>query len=357
MTVVISLVVPMARLSPSDLGQALNLLREAEEVAGPDPFPTELLDRFRELIGCDCVSYCELDRPHGRVLLLDGCARAREVDAEPPVDSVSTFWRLRHQHPVCAYQDRTGDFSALKLSDFLTLKQLHELEIYRDYFRPFGVEYELDVGLPAPPTHTKVFLFERSTRDFTERERLLLDLLRPHLVSLYAAARDRRTVAALQNCEHSPQQLVVPGRDGSVDFAGPEARQLLRRYFGRDAERSLPEALRDWVRWEGTRLNGHGPHPLPGSPLTFDRGNHRLVVRRVGDVLLLQEDVASLTPREREILGLVAQGCSNADIAAGLWISPGTVRIHLQHIYEKLGVGSRTAAVARAGQVNRIETV
>ena len=355
MTVVISFVVPMARLSPSDLGQALNLLREAEDVAGPDPFPTQLLDRFRELIGCDCVDYCELDRPHERVLFLDGCARARELDTEPPVDSVRTFWRLRHQHPVCAHQDRTGDFGALKLSDFLTLKQLHGLEIYRDFFRPFGVEYELEVGLPAPPTHTKVFLFSRSNRDFTERERLLLDLLRPHLISLYAAARNRGMVAALQNCEHSPRLLVVPGRDGSVDFAGPDARQLLRRYFGRDAERLLPEAVRDWLRWEGTRLNGDGSHPLHGSPLTFDRGHHRLVVRRVGDALLLQEDVASLTRREREILGLVAQGRSNAEIAAGLWISPGTVRIHLQHIYEKLGVRSRTAAVARSGQLNRIE--
>jgi DNA-binding CsgD family transcriptional regulator len=345
----------MARLSPSDLGQALDFLREGEDVAGPDPFPTQLLDRFRELIGCDCVSYCELDRPHERVLLLDGCARARELDAEAPVDSVRTFWRLRHQHPVCAHQDRTGDFAALKLSDFLTLEQLHGLEIYREYFRPFGIEYELDVGLPAPPKHTKVFLFDRSDRDFTERERLLLDLLRPHLVSLYAAARNRRMVAALQSCD-SPRRLVVPGRDGSVDFAGPDARELLRRYFGRGSERSLPEAVRNWLRSDATRLNGDGPLPLPGRPLTVDRGGHRLVVRRVGDVLLVQEDVASLTRREREILGLVAEGRSNAEIAAGLWISPGTVRNHLHHVYEKLGVGSRTAAVARGGQLNRIAT-
>jgi DNA-binding CsgD family transcriptional regulator len=54
-----------------------------------------------------------------------------------------------------------------------------------------------------------------------------------------------------------------------------------------------------------------------------------------------------LTPREREVVALVREGKRNAEIARELWIAPGTVRKHLQNIYEKLGVGSRTAALAR----------
>jgi DNA-binding CsgD family transcriptional regulator len=53
-----------------------------------------------------------------------------------------------------------------------------------------------------------------------------------------------------------------------------------------------------------------------------------------------------LTPREREILELVAEGRTNAEIAARLWISPLTVRKHLENVFEKLGVHTRTAAVA-----------
>jgi DNA-binding CsgD family transcriptional regulator len=57
--------------------------------------------------------------------------------------------------------------------------------------------------------------------------------------------------------------------------------------------------------------------------------------------------VARLTPRQRELLMLVAAGHSNAEIASRLFISVGTVRKHLDRIFDQLGVGSRTAAVAQ----------
>ena len=54
-----------------------------------------------------------------------------------------------------------------------------------------------------------------------------------------------------------------------------------------------------------------------------------------------------LTRRECEVVMLVAEGLTNAQIAERLWISPGTVRRHLQNAFAKLGVHTRTAAVAR----------
>ena len=51
-----------------------------------------------------------------------------------------------------------------------------------------------------------------------------------------------------------------------------------------------------------------------------------------------------LTRREAEILSLVARGKTNKEVAADLHISPLTVRKHLEHVYKKLGVGSRTEA-------------
>jgi len=56
----------------------------------------------------------------------------------------------------------------------------------------------------------------------------------------------------------------------------------------------------------------------------------------------------ALSGREIEVLDLVAQGASNREIARQLWISETTVKTHLLHIYEKLGVADRTAAVTAA---------
>jgi DNA-binding CsgD family transcriptional regulator len=55
-----------------------------------------------------------------------------------------------------------------------------------------------------------------------------------------------------------------------------------------------------------------------------------------------------LTPRELEILALVSGGKTNKEIARDLWLSPHTVRSHLENAFEKLEVRTRTAAVARA---------
>ena len=55
-----------------------------------------------------------------------------------------------------------------------------------------------------------------------------------------------------------------------------------------------------------------------------------------------------LTPREGEVLGLLAQGQTNREIAQNLVVSSGTVKVHVQHIIAKLGVSDRTQAAVRA---------
>ena len=61
---------------------------------------------------------------------------------------------------------------------------------------------------------------------------------------------------------------------------------------------------------------------------------------------------AGLTPREIEVLGLVASGMTNAQIAKELFVSPRTVETHLTSIYHKLGVSSRAAATRFALEHN-----
>ncbi len=68
----------------------------------------------------------------------------------------------------------------------------------------------------------------------------------------------------------------------------------------------------------------------------------------------MQQSHSALSARELEVLDLVAYGCSKAEIAQRLHLSETTVKSHLAHIYPKLGVSSRTAAVTSAREAGII---
>ena len=73
----------------------------------------------------------------------------------------------------------------------------------------------------------------------------------------------------------------------------------------------------------------------------------RKVVDHFRQIQKPASDVEKLTPREQEILELLSQGCYYKEISDSLNISVNTVRTHLQHIYVKLHVQSRTEAVLK----------
>ena len=116
-----------------------------------------------------------------------------------------------------------------------------------------------------------------------------------------------------------------------VEYASEPARRLLREF--------APDGvLVDWLASASRR------------PLVHHRGERRLIVERVGDALLLEEPPPELglTAREREVLTWVARGKTNTEVAQLLWLAPSTVSKHLENVYAKLGVESRTAAIAHA---------
>jgi len=333
------------------LGAALGFLGDAESVTGPSAFTPELLERLQDLVPAELVHFCELDRVRHR--LIADTFSTGETYGRSDDEVTAEYWLTRHQHPVCRHQDRTGDFSTRKVSDFATLRELRKHEIYALRFQ--YLPFELGVGLPAPPWHTKVFLFHRVQRDFRRRDVELLDLLRPHLVHLWESAKTRRIAAALAAGADVPGELVVLDSGHVIEFATARARALLETYFGDARGARLPGGVDDWLR----------ERPRPRRPLTAERSGRRLEITRVtGDArtLLLTEEIVApsdskpLSYREWEVLGHVEEGLSNAEIAATLWISPGTVRTHLEHIYAKRGVRSRTAAVARARNLKRVES-
>ena len=329
----------MLTLTGRDAERLLQFVGEAEAVDGDQPFTGDLLVELGRLVEADWVTYNELDRVRRRNLLR--VARTGDEDDDDDVPE-GLFWDfVIEKHPVCL-RHQQGSPGALKLSDFLSRRELHRTRLYDVWFRPLGVEYELNVPIPSPLWHTKTFLFDRQGgRDFTERDRLVLELLQPHLTRLWQAARTRRLLsAALAAVErasaHDRRGVILSGRAGQIEFASASARRLLREFFPGWRDARLPPAFHEWLE------SG------PDRPLVRRRGRRQLRVERSDGALLLEEAPADvvLTAREREVLAWVARGKTNAEIAQLLWLAPSTVRTHLENVYAKLDVNTRTAAVA-----------
>ncbi|MEK7220478.1 MAG: response regulator transcription factor [candidate division NC10 bacterium] len=182
------------------------------------------------------------------------------------------------------------------------------------------------------------------------------------LEMLFRAEQDFQVLARCVNGEetiqavrqHRPDILILdirmPGKDGLAVLREVKKDSLPTRAVlltvGLD-EDDLLEAIRLGVR--GVVLKEMAPQMLVQCVRKVHAGEQWLEKRSVGRALekmLLREagerQVAGvLTPRELEIVRMVASGLRNKEIADSLSISEGTVKIHLHHIYEKLHLASR----------------
>lgn len=160
----------------------------------------------------------------------------------------AAFDRHFHEHPLVRFHAYQGGRVPQRISDSVPFEQFRRSALYNDYYRRIRIDHALALPIYVRDGLLVSFVLNRTRRDFTDRERALLEVLRPHLARIYQ------------------------------------------------------------------RIN----------------------------------TVGQLTAREAEVLRWVAAGKSDAQIGAILRISARTVQKHLQNVYDKLGVETRTAAAMRA---------
>lgn len=156
--------------------------------------------------------------------------------------------------------------------------------------------------------------------------------------------------------------LSVLPKTGRLTWQTPLARRLLAEYFPLDHE-VAPAPLRDWIAATEARLRQDRLCEV--TPLPIVRGACRLVctlheqtadgewlivLREESDTVAIETliGVFRLTQREAEVLYWVVKGKTSPDIGEILGTSPRTVNKHLEHVFEKLGVETRTAAASVA---------
>ena len=246
--------------SEADICRLAAIVTAEREDLPAHGLPPSLLADLVGQIRCDAVTFQGFDSARQDFWFSQGLPEDDGIDDELAEAVIQALWQHYWDSAVCSYPDRTGDLrSVVTIADFYSARQWRSTGMYADNCRPQGIQHFLELCLPEPPGPSRgpgrtarLYLFRLSGPDFSERDRALLTVIRPHLHQAYLDAERRRA------------------------------------------------------------------------------------------------SVSPLTPRQADLLRLVAAGHTNAQIARRLELSEGTVRSHLEHIYGRLQVSSRTAAVLRA---------
>jgi DNA-binding CsgD family transcriptional regulator len=250
-------------LRQRDLSALMRVVNEAgdDDTEPEQPLPWSTLEALRRLVPSDAVIFT----------VLDSTAESSDVHQEIPDDpleadpataaeGLARFFRHYWDFAPCSYPDRSGDLNrVLRISDFYSLRQVRRTGMWSEYLRDYGYQREMLACVGGVPGRTLRLIFcRRSNRDFDDRDKSIVWLLRPHLLQVY---RERRA--------------------------------------------------------------GTGQ--------------------------------ADLTPRQRQLLRLVAAGQTNRQIGRQLGVQESTVRKHLENVFQRLDVQSRTAAVARAYALGAVD--
>jgi len=351
----------MGRLAERGARAALNMLADVgTHTHSTKSFARAGVRALPELVGADLttLSVCALRSGKRRVTGFPENALT--------LSDIACFDRFFFAHPLVRFHSAHHDGGTHRISDSLPDTAFHRSALYAEYYRRIGIEHAVAVPLFIDGETLVSFVLNRTGRDFSDGECAALEAVRGPLVMLYRKAlaldeahamieRFRAWIDTEGWCEievDAAFRIRRAGRRGlaMLGVAVPEA---AIPWCGA----ALPPTLVAWL----TRARADGP---AGTALTLDVGARRFALRALpavegeGWLVYVGEKApaevvdpsasGTLSRREREVLDWVAAGKSDAQAAAILGISVRTVHKHLEHIYEKLGVEGRTAAVMRA---------
>ncbi|QZZ20975.1 hypothetical protein J5X98_00185 [Leptothermofonsia sichuanensis E412] len=367
----------MSLLTQKDHRSILKLLQKLHTPCNSETFPTHILSLLPQAVTSEVWFYYEMNFQSKFLSILSPSVSRQFIEH---IKQIS--FKYFDEHPIVAYYMKTWDGKARKISDFLSDIQLHNLEgMYWQYLHPISMEDQMGFAIPSH-THNKCrpmsywnqnhvgITLHRPERSFSERDRLVLNILRPHLLQAYqnaqAVTQIQQELAKLNQVLEQSNTIVLTA-DGKVDLMSQRASALLKYYFQLPSLPSfrLPEPLHQWVKSQISRLTQTTDIPSPCLPLRLEWQDKQLLIRLIADqpgeqyLLLLEEqpqhtlspesvELLGLTKREAEVLCWVAQGKTNMEIAAIFSNSEHTVKKHLEHIYQKFGIQGRTAAVTYA---------
>lgn len=344
-------------LGRDDHADVLALVSELTATTDLDSFIDTTLRGLLDLVPSVDASYNEMN-PLAQ--------RARfDVWPDPGGDllteTIPTFGKLMRQNPLVEHMERTGDTRTLMWSDFVTVDHIRGTELHAALYSRLGVDSQMAVALPAPQGVVVGFALNRGPEGFTERDRAILNTLRPHLCQTYRSVLLRAEVSALRAAlAASGWNTALVTDDGEVvELTDGTTEAMASVDLDFAAGRELPQPLRDdflpavaeyhpshqAVLSRAIRLSD-GAHGVAGWYVPSPVPPHVVLVRAAVDLSIDRLAEAGLTPRQIDVALALLDGGTNAQLAVRLGVAEGTLRKHLEHIYARLGVDNRTSAIA-----------
>ncbi len=344
----------MSQLVQNDYELFLDCIRELYAIHELPALRLWLLEAaLPKLVPSDWCSYNEVDllHPANTQAILKPEASALFQRLFP------RFQELVHQHPLINRQLQTPDFAVHKISDFLAREEYHRLELYQEVYRLLGVEYQMAATIRLEPDRVTAFALSRRQDDYTERDRAILEMLRPHLVVAFnnlALTMKQRSI--LDDTTLALNELfsatIIVDLQGRILYHTGSGLQ----WIGATSPGILPAKISGWLNAcpvnsirKILRLNlNAGEIHLRAVPTSSPERRLLVLTQKSARPTSVPAPADfGLSKRELEVARWIGDGKTKAAIADILGISPRTVQKHIENIFEKMGVESRVAVATR----------
>lgn len=234
----------MGRLTLHDQKKLAAFIRDAYAMRDFNAFVAFVLAALPRLINSEVTSYNEM-RPQARE-----SRNWVNPDSLMVPERHEAWTHVMHEHPVVVHYQRNGADKVLRISDFLSARELRNMALYSEHYGPLGGMLDCLPILWDGDTINAIGVHRKAP--FTEREQAVMDFIRSHLIQAHANAlmssRLMGTEARLERAlEASARAVVILGRDRTIAFATAAARRWLAYYFdGAGSAERLPEML-EWM--------------------------------------------------------------------------------------------------------------
>ena len=348
----------LLKLEEKDLRLLLTALIGLNSDFDPKTLPSRALSFLESIVSSDCSSFDFFTSDNS----YDTTAWTDRPDISTP-ENMSVFAEYVHEHELIPIALAKRDGMAMKMTDVLSQERFERTGLFNEFYRLHGLNRQIGLALPVSHDLTVSCVATKGGKDFTERDRAMMSLAAPQVLN---AMRNAIAYGRMEKAlESGGSGIVALDSNGRLVFANDLITELIAAYFPHDVKdaKGLPETV---TRWMGKR-SLESEFDVPIQPFVIEGRSGVLKIRLMINTLSREHNLifeekrlprldqsfqsVDLTKREAEILFWITNGKTNAVIAEICNISMRTVHKHVEHIYQKLGVETRTAAMLRGLEV------